>query len=183
MRCGNEVLCAGCPFVSDGSRDHRTGLGQVKTEEGVAVPEVAASQTVPLVLPNLTGRGEQAHVAPDEEVVFEIVLERFGGYLSSVHVHCVEAYGVVLGVKRILVVRTVVRIVIDAAQHQTFRQGTRFSCVCDRAPTGMEYTLQSTDRIGYLTVLRSRALMWAICTVGFRVAFFANKVALTMVIL
>ena len=29
--------------------------GQVKTEEGVAVPEVAASQTVPLVLPNLTG--------------------------------------------------------------------------------------------------------------------------------
>ena len=26
--------------------------GQVKTEEGVAVPEVAASQTVPLVLPN-----------------------------------------------------------------------------------------------------------------------------------
>ena len=31
---------------------------QVKTEEGVAVPEVAASQTVPLVLPNLAGRGE-----------------------------------------------------------------------------------------------------------------------------
>ena len=35
-----------------------------------------------------------------------------------------EADGVVLGVKRILVVRNVVRIVIDAAQHQTFRQGT-----------------------------------------------------------
>ena len=34
-----------------------------------------------------------------------------------------EADGVVLSVKRILVVRTVVRIVIDA-QHQTFRQGT-----------------------------------------------------------
>ena len=33
-----------------------------------------------------------------------------------------EVDGVVLGVKRILVVRTVVRIVIDAAQHQTFRQ-------------------------------------------------------------
>ena len=32
-----------------------------------------------------------------------------------------EAYGVVLGVKQILVVRTVVCIVIDAAQHQTFR--------------------------------------------------------------
>ena len=96
--------------------------GQVKTEECVVVPEVAASQTVPLVLPNLTGRGEQAHAAPDEEVVCEIGLERFGGYLSFAHVHCVEAYGVVLGVKRILVVRTVVGVVIDAAQHQTFRQ-------------------------------------------------------------
>ena len=98
--------------------------GQVKTEEGVAVPEVAASQSVPLVLPHLAGRGEQAHVGPDEEIVFEIGLERFGGYLSSVHVYCFEVYGVVLGVKRILGVRTVVRIVIDAAQHQTFRQGT-----------------------------------------------------------
>ena len=96
--------------------------GQVKTEEGVTVSAVAASQTVPLVLPNITGRGEQAHVAPDEEVVCEIRLEGFGGYLSSVHVHCVEAYGVVLGVKRILVVRTVLGVVIDAAQHQTFRQ-------------------------------------------------------------
>ena len=95
---------------------------QVKTEEGVTVSVVAASQTVALVLPNLTGRGEQAHIAPDEEVVLEIGLKGFGGYLSSVHVHRVEAYGVVLGVKRILVVRTVVGIVIDAAQHQTFRQ-------------------------------------------------------------
>ena len=93
--------------------------GQVKTEECVAVSEVAASQNVPLVLPNLAGRGEQAHVAPDKEVVVEIRLERFGG---SVHVHCVEVDGVVLGAKRILVVRTVVRIVIDAAQHHTFRQ-------------------------------------------------------------
>ena len=96
--------------------------GQIKTEEGVAVSEVAASQTVPLVLPNLAGRGDQTHVAPDEEVVFEIGLERFGGYLSSVHVHCEEVNVVVLGVKRILIERTVVRIVIDAAQHQTFRQ-------------------------------------------------------------
>ena len=77
--------------------------GQVKTEEDVTVSVVAASQTVLLVLPNLTGRGEQAHVAPDEEVVLEIGLKGFGGYLSSVHVHRVEAYGVVLGVKRILV--------------------------------------------------------------------------------
>ena len=98
--------------------------GQVKTEEGVAVSVVVASQSVPLVLPHLTGRGEQTHVAPDEEVVFEIRLERFGGYLSPIHVHRVEADGVVLGVKRILGVHTVVRIVIDAAQHQTFRQST-----------------------------------------------------------
>ena len=104
--------------------------GQVETEEGVAVSVVAASQSVPLVLPHLAGRGEQTHVAPDEEVVCEIGLERFGGYLSSVHVH-----------------------------------------------------LHSTDRIGYLTVLFSRALMCTICTVGFRVAFFANKVALTICIL
>ena len=96
--------------------------GQVETEEGVTVSVVVASQTVPLVLPDLTGRGEQAHVAPGEEVVLEIGLKGFGGYLSSVHVHRVEAYGVVLGVKRILGVRTVVGIVIDAAQHQTFRQ-------------------------------------------------------------
>ena len=98
--------------------------GQIKTEEGVAVSVVAASQSVPLVLPHLASRGEQTHVAPDEEVVFEVGLERFGGYLSSVHVHCVEADGVVLGVKRILVVCAVVRIVIYAAQHQRFRQGT-----------------------------------------------------------
>ena len=96
--------------------------GQVKTEEGVTVSVVVASETVPLVLPDLTGRGEQAHVAPDEEVFLEIGLKGFGGYLSSVHVHRVEAYGVVLGVKRFLGVRTVVGIVIDAAQHQTFRQ-------------------------------------------------------------
>ena len=96
--------------------------GQAKTEEGVAVFVVAASQPVPLVLPHLTGRVEQTHVAPDEEVGFEIRLERFGRYLSSFHVHRVEADGVVLGVKRILGVHTVVRVVIDAAQHQTSRQ-------------------------------------------------------------
>ena len=32
--------------------------GQVETEDGVAVSVVAASQSVPLVLPHLTGRGE-----------------------------------------------------------------------------------------------------------------------------
>ena len=154
--------------------------GQVKTE-GVAVPEVAASQDVPLVLPKLTGRGEQAHVAPDEEVVFEIGLERFGGYLSSVHVHCLEAYGVFLGVKRILVVRTVVRIVIDAALHQTFRQGAEEQVLVRVRPSargnGVHLAVDGPHRILDL------ALMWPICTFGFRVAFFANKVALTMVIL
>ena len=55
--------------------------------------------------------------------------------------------------------------------------------MCDRAPVGMEYTLHSTGRNGYLTVVRSRALMCAICTAGLRVAFLTNKDALTMVIL
>ena len=58
--------------------------GQVKTEEeGVAVPVVATSQSVPLVLPCLAGRGEKAHVAPDEEIVFKIRLKRIGGYPST----------------------------------------------------------------------------------------------------
>ena len=98
--------------------------GQVETEEGVAVSVVVASQTVPLVLPDLAGQGEQARVAPDEEVVCEVGLEGFGGYLTSVHVHRVEAYGVVLGVKRVFIVRAVVGVVVDAAQYETFRQGT-----------------------------------------------------------
>ena len=40
--------------------------GQVETEEGVAVSVLVASQTVPLVLPDLAGRGEQARVAPGD---------------------------------------------------------------------------------------------------------------------
>ena len=71
-------------------------------------------------------------------------------------------------------------------QHSTRRFGrvprNRFSCVCDRAPAGMEYTLHSTGRNGYLTVVFSRALICAICTAGLRVAFLTNKVALTMVV-
>ena len=98
--------------------------GQVETEEGVAVSVVVESQTVPLVLPYLAGRGEQARVAPGEEVFCEVGLEGFGGYLSSVHVHRVEIYGVVLGVKRVFIVRAVVGVVVDAAQYETFRQGT-----------------------------------------------------------
>ena len=80
------------------------------------MPEVGTSQTVPFVLPHLTGRREQVEVTPYEEVVAEIRLERFGGYLSSVDVHGEEVDVVVLGVERILNVRTVVRVVVDAAQ-------------------------------------------------------------------
>ena len=50
-------------------------------------------------------------------------MERFGGCLSLIHVHGDEVDVVVLDVKRILDARTVVCVVIDAAQHQTFRQG------------------------------------------------------------
>ena len=125
--------------------------GQIKNEEGVAVSEVAASQTVPLVLPNLVGRGEQTRVAPNEEVVFEIGLERFGGYLSSVHVHCEEVNIVVLGVKRILIERTVVRIVIDAAQHQTFRQDAEEQVLVRVRPSargnGVNLTVDGSHRI------------------------------------
>ena len=132
--------------------------GQVETE-GVAVSVVAAIQSVPLVLPHLAGRGEQTHVAPDEEVVCEIGLERFGGYLSSVHVHRVEVDGVVLGVKRILVVRTVVGIVIDAAQHQTFRQGTEEQVLVRVRPSasrnGVHLALDRSHRILDRALLQS----------------------------
>ena len=157
--------------------------GRVKTEECVAVSVVAASQSVPLVLPHLAGRGQQTHVAPDEEVVFEIQLERFGGYLSPVHIHCVEGDGVVLGVKRILGVHTVLRIVIDAAQHQTFRLSTEEQVLERVRPStrgnGVHLAVDGPHRI----LDRALLLMCAICTVGFRLALFANKVALTMFIL
>ena len=116
--------------------------GQIKTEEGVAVSGVAASQTVPLVLPNIAGRGEQTRVAPDEEVVFEIGLERFLGYLSSVHVHCEEIN---------VIERTVVRIVIDAAQHQTFRQDAEEQVLVRVRPSargnGVHLTVDGSHRI------------------------------------
>ena len=133
--------------------------GQVETEEGVAVSVVAASQSVPLVLPHLAGRGEQTHVAPDEKVVCEIGLERFGGYLSSVHVHRVEVDVVVLGVKRILGVHAVVGIVIDAAQHQTFRQGTEEQVLVRVRPSasrnGVHLALDRPHRILDRTLLQS----------------------------
>ena len=113
--------------------------------------EIAANQAVPIVLPNLAGRGEQDHVAPDEKVFFEIGLERFGGYLSSVHVHCEEADGVVLGVKGILVVRIVVRIDIDAAPHQTFRQGAEEQVLVRVRPSargnGVHLAIDGSHRI------------------------------------
>ena len=133
--------------------------GQVKTEDGVAVPVVAASQSVPLVLPHLTGRGEQTHVSPDKEVVVKIRLERCGGYLSSVHVHCVEVDGVVLGMKLIIGVHTVVGVVIDATQHQTFRQGTEEQVlVCVRpsaSRNGVHLALDGSHRILDRALLQS----------------------------
>ena len=132
---------------------------QIKTEEGAALPEVAANQTVPLVLPNLASRGEQAHVAHDEEVVFEIGLERYGGYLSSVLGHCEEADGVVIGVKRILVLCTVVRIVIDAGQHQTFRQGAEEQVLVrvrpSTCPNGVHLAVDGSHRILERALLKS----------------------------
>ena len=133
--------------------------GQVETEEGVAVSVVAASQSVPLVLPHLAGRGEQTHVTPDEEVVCEIGLERFGGYMSSVHVHRVEFDVVVLGVNRILGVHAVVGIVIDEAQHQTFRQGTEEQVLVRVRPStsrnGVHLALDGSHRIVDRTLLQS----------------------------
>ena len=78
-----------------------------------------------------TGQGKLGEVAPDEEVVVVIRLERFGEYLSPVHVHGEEVDVVVLGVKRILV-----RIVIDAAQHETFRQGAEEQVLVRVRPGG-----------------------------------------------
>ena len=164
---------------------HRTRRGQVKTEEGVAVSEVAAKQSVPLVLPHLTCRCEQVEVAPGEEVPIEIQLERFGEYLSPVHVHGEEVDVVVLGVKRILVVRTVVCVVIDAAQNQTFRQGAEEQVLVRVRPrargNGVHLAVDGPHRILDRALLEG--LLCAICTDGFRVAFFANKVALMMLIL
>ena len=115
-----------------------------------AVSVVAASQSVPLVLP---------HVAPDKVVVCEIALERFGGYLSSVLVHRVEVDGGVLGVKRILVVRNVVGIVIDAAQHQMFRQGTEEQVLVRVRPSvsrnGVHLALDGSHRILDRALLQS----------------------------
>ena len=44
--------------------------------------------------------------------------------MSSVDVHGEDVDVVVLGVGRVLSLRTVVRVIVNAAQHQTFRQGT-----------------------------------------------------------
>ena len=110
--------------------------GQIKTEEGAVVSVVAASQSVPLVLPHLADRGEQTYVGPDEDV--EIRLERFGGYMSPIHVHSLEGDGVVLGVKPFLGVHTVVRIVIDATQHKTFRQSAEEQVIVRVRPSACE---------------------------------------------
>ena len=63
--------------------------GQVKTEEGVAVSVVAASQSVPLVLPHLAGQASQLNrkldVSPNTGALFcllrtfPILLRPYGG--------------------------------------------------------------------------------------------------------
>ena len=124
MLHGNEIRCAGYPFAPDGSRDRRTGRGSGRNRRRCSRLGTRRESDRSPVLPDLACRGEQARVAPGEEVVCEVGLEGFGGYLMSVHVHRVEAYGVVLGVKRVFIVRAVVGVVVDAAQYETFRQGT-----------------------------------------------------------
>ena len=44
-------------------------------------------------------------------------------------------------------------------QHNTSRLGSVPTCVCDMAPCGNVYTLQSTGRSGYFGVPLSSALM------------------------
>ena len=122
--------------------------GDIETEEGVAVSEVDESQVVPLVLPHLTGRPEQVEVASHVTVVGVIRLECFCGYLSSVHVHGKEVDAIVLGVKRVLGVRTVVRVVVDAAQHQSSRQGTEEQIIVRVRPG-------STRDLNILCILRN----------------------------
>ena len=79
---------------------------QVKTEEGIAVQEVAVRRSIPVVLLHLTCRGEQVEVAPGEEVPIKIRLEGFRGYLSDVQLHGEEVGIVILGVNLILFIRT-----------------------------------------------------------------------------
>ena len=101
------------PFCTRWKQELSHALGgQVETEEGVVLSEIGMRQSVPFVLPCLTGRGKQ-----DVEVVVEIRLERFGRYMLSVNVRS-EEVDVVLGVKQILGIQTVIRIVFE---HQTFQ--------------------------------------------------------------
>ena len=62
-------------------------LYQMEARTVTHIPEVDTNQTIPLVLPHLTGRGEQREITPDVTIVGEIRLDRFGGYMSYVRVH------------------------------------------------------------------------------------------------
>ena len=140
--------------------------GEVETE-GVPVKEVGARQAVPLVLRHLAGGGEHVDVTPDVQTLGKIRLERFGGYMSTVHVHGEEVDFVVLGVKRVF--RTYDPTYASFSMKHSTRSfdrvpRNRFSSVCDMAPCEMEYTLQPTGRNGYLAVPLSCALMCAIWT-------------------
>ena len=74
---------------------------------------------------------------------------------GAIHVHCEEADGGVLGVKRILVVR----IVIDAAQHQTFRQGAEEQVIVRVRPSargnGVHLAVDGSHRILHRALFES----------------------------
>ena len=92
---------------------------QIDTEEGVSSTEVDASTAVPFVLYHVAGRGKHDGVTLDVTILSENLLQGYGGHLTTVH----EDGIIVLSVKRVFSVRAVVRVVVDAPQHQTFWRG------------------------------------------------------------
>ena len=111
--------------------------GQIETEEGVPVTKVGASQAVLFVLRHFAGRDEQVNVTSDV-----MILEEFGGYLSTIHVDSEEVYVVMFGVKRIFSVQPVVRVVVDTTQHRSFG-GCRGKGACATWPRAGWSTLCS----------------------------------------
>ena len=98
--------------------------GGVETEKSVSLTEVGARQTVPFVLRHFAGLDEQFDVTRDVPLIRKIRLKVFDGDLSTVHLHGEEVDVVVLGVKRFFGVPLTESAVVNAAQHQTFRQGS-----------------------------------------------------------
>ena len=95
-----------------------------KPKQSVTVTEVGARQTVPFVLRHLAGVDEQFDVTRDVPPNRKIRLKVFDGHLSTVHLHGEEVDVVMLGMKRFFGVPLIESAVVNAAQHQTFRQGS-----------------------------------------------------------